>query len=895
MGSKTVVGLDLETTALKPTTGEIIEVAAIRYDWQTGHEVARLVALYRASGPLTETIQQLTGITDAMLTDKPFFKEITTQLKEFIGSDIVFAHNAPFDIGWLNQHGLKIDNPVWDTFPLASVTWPEAPSYNLGMLARQLELPRGEEHRAAGDVGMSWALLKRIRAELRLSSVHAPVVADILEKAGHAHYLPLFSFQPASKTNGDLTDPLFISPLIRGREGSGTIAEILGKDGILAKKIPDFSFRAGQLKMAEATHQLFTKTRVGLIEAGTGLGKTYAYLVAGLLWLNEGTDKRQVVISTRTRYLQDQLLLTDLPRLLTATGQAHRIAALKGRNNYVCSQRLNSVIAEGRFTPAEAWQLLKIVRWLDAGGSGDLERLNFSHQASPSLLARLNADALRCRKTCSRSTCIYHRARQRAREADFVVINHALLVQQFTSEEREATVKSIVIDEAHHLAEAARSASRRDFSLDALKEALGNLIRAAQPVAGKALRSQLNRGAKEALEAFEDVLAELKRLAPPARSNRLLLTATERRGSIWQRIQRLANDFEARAQLLVGLGRGVQLKLAPNKRMVWQEAEQQAETFVDQWRVFVSGSNDRLQWLEFKEDYMTKEPVIELCDVAHDVQTLLKPLFSGTTGVLLTSATLTTGGTFGYIKEILGITDAKEFTALSPFNYRENMLIYIVEHGPNPIDPQFDTYAASVIAQLASRLAGHTLVLLTSHKALGTLYRLLTSSLYKAKINLLAQGMTGGRRNIVERFKQNHNTVLLGTASFWEGLDLPGENVSALVIPRLPFPPPDDPVNLASGAGYDTFLNTSLPQMLLRLRQGVGRLLRTETDRGVAVLLDARFLQANYRAAVLTTLPAATIKIGTAEDMPRVIQDFLGEKQLATWRAQHKNQNKSGG
>ncbi len=891
MAIKTVIGLDLETTALDPSAGVIIEVAAIRYYWETGHEMARLVQLCRASAPLTETIRQLTGMTDVMLSGKPFFGEIREQLKDFIGTDIVFAHNALFDVGWLAHHGLKISNRVWDTFPLASVTWPEAPSYNLGMLARQLELPRGEEHRAAGDVRMSWALLQRIRAELRLSSAQEAVVQGILEKAGQGHYMSLFSFQPSLKASAFANLPAGQAGATADKSAElPSIEGLLGKNGLLTKKMPGFSFRAGQLKMAEATYQLFNDKKVGLIEAGTGLGKTFAYLVASLQWLQEGPGK-QVIISTRTRYLQDQLLLTDLPRLLKATGQLRSLAALKGRNNYVCSRRLAGVLAEGRFTPSEAWQLLKIVRWLDDGGSGDLGRLNFSHQAGFGLLQRLHADALRCRKTCSRSTCVYHMARQRAQEADFVVINHALLVQN-SGEERRNIVKNIIIDEAHHLAEAARSASRRDFSEESLKEVLTSLVRAVQTAAGKELRSQLTRGSHEALVAWQAILKELTRLPAPARSNRLVLTATERRGSGWQRTQRLASDFAARVQLLVGLGRGVQLKLTRDERVVWQEAEQQAETFLEQWQFFVSGSNERLQWLEFKEDYATKEPIVELCDVARDVRAQLKPLFSEKQGVLLTSATLTTGGTFDYIKEILGITDPVEFTALSPFKYRDTMLIYIVENGPNPVDQQFDTYAAGVVEQLARLLAGHTLVLLTSHKALGTLYRMLSSSLYKANLKLLAQGMTGGRRNIVERFKQNHNTVLLGTASFWEGLDLPGETVSALVIPRLPFPPPDDPVNLASGSGYDTFVSTSLPQMLLRLRQGVGRLLRIETDRGVVVLLDPRFLQASYRAAVLATLPPATIKIGRQEDLLRVVQEFLGEEQLARWQEQHKKQQK---
>lgn len=895
MALSTVVGLDLETTALEPSEGEILEVAAIRYDWRTGKEVARFVELCRASGPLPLPIQQLTGITDAMLTGKPFFGEIRQQLKRFIGNDTIFAHNAPFDVSWLSHHGLRLKNPVWDTFPLASISWPEAPSYNLGMLARQLQLPGGEEHRAAGDVGMAWELLQRIKAALVLTPQQEAVVGSILTKAGLRHYAPLFSFQPiTTKASSAANRPVGQTRV------KATIQAMLGQEGILTKKMPGFLFRAAQQKMAELAYQLFEKREVGLLEAGTGLGKTYAYLAAGLQWLQEGASRpagRQLVISTRTRYLQDQLLLTDLPQLLRALKQTWRVASLKGRKNYVCSQRLQRVIAEGRFDSREAWLLLKLVRWLDQGGSGDLERLNFSHQASlayrqagSGLLNRIHADALSCRTTCRRGTCRYPQARSAALEADFLVVNHALLVHGERSDE-PLKERSIVIDEAHHLAEAARSASARHLSLETVEEVVAALERLMVKKAGGA-RSSLADGGRETKAAFRLILDQLAQLSPPTRSTRLLLSSAVRRGTTWQRVRRLSSDFEARLQLLVGWGRGLQLKLSPEERILWREAEEQAETFLKEWRGFVEGDTERLQWLEFQEDYRTKQLLVEIFDVARDIQGLVAPLFNGGQGVVLTSATLRTAGTFTYIKETLGLTSITEQTIPSPFNYQKNMLIYVVEGGPNPVDSTFDRHAACIIEQVGRLLAGHTMVLLTSRKTLHSLYTLLSSSLYKANLSLLAQGLTGGRRNVIERFKANHNAVLLGTASFWEGLDLPGENVSALIVPRLPFPPPDDPVTLTAGSGYDTFLKVSLPQMLLRLRQGVGRLIRTETDRGVVVLLDPRFLGANYRAAVLATLPAATIKIGPVENLSRAIGAFLGKEQLQQWHEQHQQLQK---
>lgn len=877
MGLKTIVGLDVETTTLEPKDGEIIEVAAIRYDWASGQEVARWGQLCRAAKGVPEIVQQLTGIKDDMLEDKPFFGEITADLKDFMGDDIIFAHNASFDLNWLKQHGLTITNPVWDTFPLASVAWPEAPSYNLGMLMQQLKLPLdpadGSEHRAAADVTRTWVLLQRIRQELHLPPEQKLVVQNLLVAGGLKHYASLFQFdRPA----GSLT--------AARQQSDGklpSLATILGKDGLLEQKLSGFSYRAQQLAMAERVLILFQQTAVGLMEAGTGLGKTYAYLLAAWKWLQEGQSRRQIIISTRTKYLQDQLMTNDFPRLTTALGHSVAVASLKGRNNYVCSRRLNQVLSEGRSNESEAWQLLKIVCWLAAGGNGDLERLNFSHQQSRVLLKRLSAEGQTCRANCRAGECVYKQARQRAETADFVVINHALLGQWAKNLEKGQRQQCFIVDEAHHLAEAVRAASRRDLTEEMMAELGQRLTRAVSPVATKTTQAQLASGRREAEEAFRQLVAASRQLHMTARSNRLLITAGQRRGSAWQRMQRLYVDFEARWQLLLGLTRGLVEKLPTDKAAIWQETQEEAELWRRHLGEFLTGNNDRLQWLDFRD-----QEVIWM-DVARDVRPQLQPLLGGKHGVLLTSATLTTEATFGYIKETLGLIDPMEYIFSSPFDYASNMLIYVVENDLTPTNPAFDQWAANIIQELARFLVGHTLVLLTAKKSLGSLYNKLSSALYKANINLLAQGITGGRRNIVERFRQNHNAVLLGTASFWEGLDLPGENVSALVIPKLPFPPPDDPELLVTGGGFDNFAKASLPAMLLRLRQGAGRLIRTETDRGVVVLLDSRFLTADYRRAVLATLPPATIKIGKWEEALPSIQKFLGEELLAHWRKTH--------
>lgn len=909
-----VVGLDVETTALDPTAGDIIEVAAIRYDFASGQEVGRFERLLSPRQPLTEEITALTGITPAMVAGMPAFAAVREELRDFIGENtIIFAHNANFDTAWLAEHGLRLTNPVWDTFLLASVAWPEASSYNLGYLARELGVEPGAEHRAAADVTMAHELLRRIKPTVSGDGVDWSQVQSLLQLAGLAHYAALFPMaivaadesgstptllSPAKKVEPDLADmekPAWLEE---------SVAAVLGEGGRLSRHIPGFVPRPEQLLMAETVDEWFTNGLIGLVEADTGTGKTFGYLVPALRQVQ--ADQR-VVISTYTRHLQDQLLEKDIPALVAALGMAVTVAVLKGRRNYVCTERLRHLLtslqkraALGRgaaFAFGEAFFLIKILVWLGRGGSGDLDRLNISHQGGQ-LLRRLHADSVVCRQNCTvGSTCPYLRARRAAQQAAVVIINHALLVRVGLGEESWFGKVTLVVDEAHHLEAAARHAAMVDFSLERVQDLVDGLIELSITSAGsKAPTGEAGGGAlaehlqSEGSSLLQDWQALLEAGAgfvnQVSKGDRVWLSPMVRRGSAWQSVVKLGEAYMGRLKFTLGLARGLRGKGTARVQSQLDQLLHEGERMSLELTQYLVGNNERAQWVELGLQSATAPARGRLRDTVIDVSPIVTSLMGGVRGAVLTSATLTASGSFAYVAARLGLPDAPTLKLGSSFNYHEQMLIYLVDDSPLPSSSNFDEYTANLTVQITNLLQGRLLGLFTSKKSVKNVYDMVIRDLNRENIKLFAQGITGGRKNMLGRFRALDRSVLLGTTSFWEGVDIPGEGLSCVLIPRLPFAPPDDPLMSAEAAarGVHPFFDLAVPVMLLKLRQGLGRLLRSSFDCGVIVILDPRIHQHEYGRQVIDSLPPGKIHIGSGRDVVEKMTAWFGPETIGRWQ-----------
>jgi len=878
------IGLDIETTALEPAAGDIIEVAAIRYDLATGKEIERIDRLAKPTQPISQEISSLTGITQEMVADAEPFKKHIADLKKFIGEDIIFAHNAPFDLGFLAYHGLKLSNNVWDTFPLSSIAWPEAESYNLGTLADLQGIAVAGEHRAAADITLTWELLQKIRQQLTISPAAYDRIKTVLAAASQEHYLPLFT--PSAKERDKQPQAASESTTkAANTKQPKNIGEALGEGGALAKVLTEFSPRPGQLAMAEHVQAAMENRETALFEAGTGTGKTYAYLVPALL--NEASGP--VVISTYTKNLQDQLMRDDLPKLQAALNTAKKAALLKGRRNYLCNRRFGQFLTRSKLSPDAAMVALKIIIWLEQGSTGDLEQLNMSHQGEHFLRA-ISADSPACRLECTAATgCPYQRARQRASQADILVVNHALLVRISLGEEAAINPRTIIIDEAHHLEEAARAATALDLTLERVRDITDPIMQRAQK-RDDAANQHLVTECQNLISEYRKLVQRIGAyVAKYSRYSELRLSSGVRRSNEWRQVVLAATKWRGRLKFTLGLIRSAAGEGSGKDKKVAEESVKQAEQLNIELDQFMTGNPERIQWIE---SWLPPGPAAErqtrLVDVALSLEAILEPLLNDERGTILTSATLTTGGDFSYIKRRLGIDKAREESIPTVIPFKENMFIYLVDDSPHPSATGYDSYIAKHLTALSTALSGRILALFTSQRAVAETYREINRSLNKAKIKVYAQKLTGGKTNITKRFKETATSVLLGTDSFWEGIDIPGDTLSLVAITKLPFPLPNDPITeaIAEAEDLNAFRDIALPQMILKLRQGIGRLLRHHTDQGAVVIFDPRFHQQAYGSDVIKSLPPGQVHIGGSRDLLPKITEWFGAEQLQNWQTQ---------
>ncbi|NCA88770.1 MAG: ATP-dependent DNA helicase [Gammaproteobacteria bacterium] len=615
------------------------------------------------------------------------------------------------------------------------------------------------------------------------------------------------------------------------------VCDILGPGGLLAQRLPGYNHRPQQAAMAEEVAQVLAEGGTLICEAGTGTGKTYAYLVPALL------AGRKVLISTGTRALQDQLYHRDLPLVREALDIPVRIALLKGRGNYLCPYRLELALAEHRGGSREFRQQLLAVRdWASATRSGDIAELSLPDDAPVWPAVTSTSDNCLRQECPDWERCPLLQARRRAQEADLVVVNHHLLCADIALRDEGfgeilPGADAFIVDEAHQLPEVAGNFFGSAVSSRQLLE----LVRDAE--------MEYTREAGDVPE-FPDRLARL-RLA--TLDLRLALGEEARRGP-WQEItvdataaagldelrQRLA-EVQGALALLEGRGKGLDACLARANDLatgLTRISEPDAETADIRW-FETQGKGFRL--------HLTP---LSVAGIFQGQMTRHRAAW------IFTSATLAVAECFDHFAGQLGITDARTACWDSPFDYPRQALWFVPRGLPDPNSPAYGDAVSDLAADILGYSRGRAFLLFTSHRALRQAAERLADRL---DYPLLIQG-TAPRGELLQQFRDLGNAVLLGTSSFWEGVDVRGEALSCVIIDKLPFASPGDPVLAARmdalrQRGGNPFRDFQLPQAVISLKQGAGRLIRDAHDRGVLVVCDPRLLSKSYGHAFLKSLP----------------------------------------
>lgn len=687
-------------------------------------------------------------------------------------------------------------------------------------------------------------------------------------------------------------------------------------EGNFARHHPEYEYRPGQVEMARAVTEAFNQGEVLLVEAGTGTGKSLAYLVPALYWAVN--NQQRVVISTNTKNLQDQLFYKDLPFLRETLDLDFRAEVVKGRQNYLCVEKLLLAYEDAPFLLEEeqAFFVAYLLAWAWQTETGDLEELSdWLCQQHPRLrpfAAELASDSESCLSPGRRGhPCFAEVARRRAVLADVLIVNHALTLANAVTNVLPPFAY-LILDEAHNLEDIATNTfghelARRDIArqLFLLRggRRRGLLARIQRDLEG--LSSTAAEEIQERLAQVEYLLPEVEDRLQEFTEQLALAVMAQEQLSLpeLQMVQRLrlterlwqgsigASLLVAQENLLSGL-REMSRSLTQLMLVLTGYTEElpqgarlsiELEATRNDWTALSEEFELLLKldepafvyWLElvFHRDRLEWKFHAAPIDVGSQ---LAEYVYSQMHTLVMTSATMTVNGQFAYFRERLGLDEVasrvRELQVPSSFNYQEQVLLGVPTDLPLPTEATFDEAVGRALTQLVTMIQGRTLVLFTSHLSMRRVFEQIAPAAAEAGVEVLCQGISGARHTLAERLRRQSSTVVLGTRSFWEGIDVPGEALQCVVIVKLPFAVPTDPLVQArceylEAQGIDSRLHYYEPQAIIQFKQGFGRLIRSATDRGVVLVFDRRILMKSYGPRFFRSVPGYTLVRGPWQEV----------------------------
>ncbi|MGC9364148.1 MAG: helicase C-terminal domain-containing protein [Fidelibacterota bacterium] len=938
------VSFDLETTGLNPAGDAVIEFAAVLF--QNGKPTEKLTFLCNPGYAINPEIEDLTGITTDMLAGCEPFENHLGDVLDFLADAPLVGHNIGFDLGFLKHacrrrrefRRQRFDNIIYDTMLLAQAFFFYLPNHRLSTVSDYCSLFTENAHRAAADAMNSGRIFLKLIPEVLKYSLDTLqqinyILKDtddpnkwlyqnaakrmLLTKSIGAEKKPKISWQAPGNIYG--------TPLRENITGSAKpdpteLDRFFDQEGLLSKQLSSYEPRTQQHAMAQLVYEALSGGKSAVIEAGTGVGKTLAYLIPALLWQKHTyPDHSRIVIASNTKTLQEQIFYKEIPFVHDKLNLYFKAVLLKGRSNYICLTRWNQFLAdiETKLHITNRSAIIPIIIWLIHTKTGDIAENNgFRIRQNPQIWSEVVSEPGYCTTSvCQKyDGCFLGNIRFQAGSADIVVANHSLLLSDAASDNTVLPHYDIVIiDEAHNLEKNSYNYFSSRINLQMLLSKLntvynaatverGLLIDAAQLLRQYQKTGKLDNEIQRLKEHLNDLNLTAEIFYKAVYQHSLPKLHNNRGYSLKQRYKRFRDEFPlmetesktfiyeldttitALRELVLLIDQLVsdQPEGFDELRLRYTNIIADLQEYLDTLRTIETSADDTLIfWYEIKVN--SNEYGVDFVFTPLDISgAIFDKLLKEKETTIMTSATMRIADSFDYILERTGISKLgnKQLfydTVGSPFDYAHQMRFITYHRGTGSSET---ATLSRLIIDLVNHFNRGIMALFTSYSALQEVYRNIRTEFQKLGITLLAQGVGGSQTTLLEQFRKEKASVLLGTSSFWEGVDVVGDSLEILIISKLPFPVPSEPIIEANVEklrllGGNPFNEYYVPESVLKFRQGIGRLIRSKTDKGVVINLDDRIDKKAYGQFFKQSIPVDALSITDLESLNWEIESFF--------------------